>query len=66
MTTGWLSKAELRMLAATANDALIHRYAAKKARQSRVLAEITMQGKYADGTRFYRKRDARSSVHQCR
>lgn len=66
MTHGMLSKSDLRLLAATANEALIHRYAMKKARQSRVLAEITVKGAYPDGRRYILKRDARSVVHHCR
>lgn len=66
MPHGLLSKSDLRLLAMGANEALIHRYTAKKARQSRVLAEITVKGTYPDGRRYILKRDARSSVHQCR
>jgi len=63
---GLLSKADLRLLAATSNEASVHRYTMKKLRQSRVLAEITVTGKYPDGKRYTLRRDARNTIHQCR
>lgn len=43
----------------------VRKVPARAPRKSRKLAEITISGRYPDGTTFSFRREARSSVHKC-
>lgn len=66
-----MTKAEMRAIAAQAVSlapvvgASIKIIPVPTSRKSRVLARITYVAKYADGSRAYYSRDARSLVHKC-
>lgn len=60
-----VSKAFLRSIDFAANFE-IRKMPAHKPRKSRKLAEITISGRYPDGTPFNLTREARSTVHKCR
>ena len=60
-----VSKTFLRSIDFAANFK-IRKIPTHEPRKSRKLAEITISGRYPDGTPYKLTREARSTVHKCR